>query len=445
MRPTPSIISAVAATAVVLALVAPLHYLLLFDLLLAFLPGHTSVAGILMDPTDVILAVLLVALFLKSQGAFRMMARDTPLFWLWVLLGILMSITYLLAPGNQQHLTALHRAVYQVYRAAWKPILYFPLAALLLSKSARPQQALLAVIIAGDICALIALPEGLRGFRAEGPFRTGNSLGAVLIVPFIASFGNAFVARSWRAKVFYIGSSLLLARMLLFAGSRGAVAGVVAGLAVMLWFLFAQSKGRVRLLRLIPAGLMALLLLFALKPDLLNRPTVRRALTLTNPMEENTLQWRMEERWGFYWDRALTKPWIGHGSDIDPTIKLKGGAKTPHNGYLSLLVAYGFPAAILYLTFGVLGIVGGLRAYRRSSFTESSFQALLIAAGLTGILVHNLVDSLFTNVPYVNRVYWLLAALGATALGAMSGKTIPTEDPGAVDPEVTTVEKGPAA
>ncbi len=242
--------------------------------------------------------------------------------------------------------------------------------------------------------------------------------------------------------MFYGVSCLLLGRVLLFSGSRGAVAGVVAGLAVMFWFLFAQYKGRVRLLRLIPAGLIALLLLFALKPDLLNRPTVRRALTLTNPMEENTLQWRMEERWGFYWEKALTKPWIGHGSDIDPTIKEKGGAKTPHNGYLSLFVAYGYPAAILYLTFGVLGIVGGLRAYRSSSFTESSFQTLLVAAGLAGILVHNLADSLFTHVPYVNRVYWLLAALGATALGAMREETAPTEDPGSVGPEVATVEKG---
>ena len=89
--------------------------------------------------------------------------------------------------------------------------------------------------------------------------------------------------------------------------------------------------------------------------------------------------------------------------------------------------------------------MGGIRAYRSSLFTDSSFQALLVAAGLTGILVHNLVDSLFMHAPYVSRVYWLLAALGATALREMSENAVPTEDPGAVDPEVATVEKGLAA
>ncbi len=48
----------------------------------------------------------------------------------------------------------------------------------------------------------------------------------------------------------------------------------------------------------------------AIKPDVLDRPTVRRAFTIGNPMEENTMQWRINNRWGFFWEKALRETMV---------------------------------------------------------------------------------------------------------------------------------------
>ncbi|MGB5398695.1 MAG: O-antigen ligase family protein [Thermoanaerobaculia bacterium] len=420
MRVSFYVLLAIAAVALLVALAAPLHYLLILNILLVPFQGQMQIAGVLLDPTDVVFAALAVGFTLRRRISFREIRRQVPYFWIWVALGILMSIAYLTAPLYQRHLTALHRAIYQVYRSAWKPILYFPLAALLLNSTSRSRQALTAVVLAGDICALMAIREGLLGMKAEGPFSSANSLGAALVVPFVISFGGLISRNSVKWRWFCGISLLLLVRALLYAGSRGAIAGSTAGVAAVLWLLFSQAKGRARLLRLVPAALVALLLLLAIKPDVMDRPTVRRAFTISNPMEESTMQWRINNRWGFFWEKALRSPWFGYGVDIDDTLT-KGGARTPHNGYLSLLVTYGFPATALYLFLGGVGLWGGWRSYRGSRLTEISTHGLVIAAGLTGILTHNIAESVFTNTDWVNSIYWLLAGLGASALVGSAG------------------------
>ena len=220
MPVSPGILLFVGAIALAILLLGPLYNLLFLDLLLVPLQGQTQIAGILLDPTDVTFAVLIAGLLLRGRLTPGKMRRDVPFFWLWASLGALASIAYLLAPLYQQHLTAFHRIIYQVYRAAWKPILYFPLAALLLSNPVLVRKTLWVIVLAGDICALIALPEGLQGLKAEGPFGTGNSLGAALIAPFVISFGMVISTRAPRAKVGYGVSFLLLGRVLLYAGSR---------------------------------------------------------------------------------------------------------------------------------------------------------------------------------------------------------------------------------
>jgi len=408
---TPKILAAIAVIALVLALAAPLHTLLIFDLLLAPLRKQTEIAGVMLDQTDVILAFLALGLVLRRRLTFREIRAQVPYFWLWLTVGIVFSVGYLSADINERHLTAFHRGAYQVYRSSWKPILYFPLAAILLNTAARSKQALVALVLAGDLCALIAIPQGMQGYRAWGPFGSGNTLGAVLIVPVVISFSKLVFPSTAREKWFYGVSLLIVGRAALYASSRGAFAGMLVGTAVILSFLAARSKGRGRLLRLVPAGLMVVLVLFAWKPDLLQRPNVRRAFTLTNPMEEETLQWRMEKRWDFYWEKALEQPWLGYGTDIDPSLQLSG-AKTPHNSYLSLVVENGFPAAILYLLLIGLSLWRGLSFFRSQPPSQASFNGLLFAAAILGILTHFMADSL-VSIPQVFKPLWLLAGLSA--------------------------------
>ncbi len=407
------ILAIVAGIGLVLILVAPLYSLLLLDLLLAPVQRHTELAGVLLDQTDLIFALLALGWVLRSRLGVREMRAQVPYFWLWVTLGGLLSLVYLTAPINQPYLTAFHRAVYQVYRASWKPILYFPLAAILLNTLGRSQLAVATVVLAGDFCSLYAIPQGYEGFRAGGPFPTGNTLGAVLIVPFVAAFAKLVFPHTIRQRWFYGGSLLLCGRALLFARSRGAFAGVLAGILLILAFLALRSTGRSRLLRLFPVAIGLVLLVFALKPDVMQRPNVQRLLTLSDPMEERTMQWRVENRWNFYWEKSWEKPWLGHGTDIDRSLVKISGAKTPHNSYLSLVVENGYPTAILYLLLLSLSIARSLKFYRSQSTTPGGLQGLLLAAGIVGILVHFMADSII-NLPYVSKTLWLFAGLAAS-------------------------------
>ncbi len=314
MRVSPTVLVAVSAVAFPLALTAPLYSLLLLDVLLVPFQGQTQIGGVLLDPSDVIFAALTFGILVRKRLTFQEIRKQVPFFGVWVTLGLLMSVAYLTADKYQQHLTAIHRVIYQVYRFGWKPILFYPLAALFLNSIKGTRHALTAVVLAGNICALMALPQGLRGMKAVGPFGSGNSLGAALVVPFVICFGSIILETSRRSRWFYGLSLLLLGRVLLWAGSRGATAGAVVGTCAVVAVLLAGSRGRSRFLRFVPVGLAAVLILFALKPDLLTRPTVRRAMTISNPMEENTMQWRIENRWGFFWEKALKRPWFGYGT-----------------------------------------------------------------------------------------------------------------------------------
>lgn len=442
MRVSPTVLVAVSAVAFPLALTAPLYSLLLLDVLLVPFQGQTQIGGVLLDPSDVIFAALTFGILVRKRLTFREIRKQVPFFGVWITLGLLMSVAYLTADKYQQHLTAIHRIIYQVYRFGWKPILLYPLSALLLNDIKGTRHALTAVVLAGNICALMALPQGLRGMKAAGPFGSGNSLGAALVVPFVICFGSIILETSRRSRWFYGLSLLLLGRVLLWTGSRGATAGAVVGTCAVVAVLLAGSRGRSRFLRFVPVGLAAVLILFALKPDLLTRPTVRRAMTISNPMEENTMQWRIENRWGFFWEKALKSPWFGYGIDVDEELSRKGGAKTPHNGYLSLLVTYGFPATILYVSLALFAMGRAILVSRQPRLQQVSSAGLLIAAGLAGILTHNAVESVFTNTDWVNSVYWLLTGLGMISMRLST--SVPNATRESVEPAAESVQAEPA-
>ncbi len=242
MRVSPTVLVAVSAVAFPLALTAPLYSLLLLDVLLVPFQGQTQIGGVLLDPSDVIFAALTFGILVRKRLTFREVRKQVPFFGVWITLGLLMSVAYLTADKYQEHLTAIHRIIYQVYRFGWKPILFYPLAALFLNSIKGTRHALTAVVLAGNICALMALPQGLRGVKAVGPFGSGNSLGAALVVPFVICFGSIILETSRRSRWFYGLSLLLLGRVLLWAGSRGATAGAAVGTCAVVAVLLAGSR-----------------------------------------------------------------------------------------------------------------------------------------------------------------------------------------------------------
>ena len=448
-----------AGLVIALALAAPLVWLVMLDLLLSFVPGQWLLGGVRVDPADLVIAGVALALLVRGRWRRDRLPWRLPGFGLWLALGALLCAAYLTAPENQEHLTSPVRAAYQLYRYCWKPILYYPVAALLLSEPRRAWWALAALVVGGDVCAAIAVPQGYQGLRAAGPFTSPNTLGAVLVVPMlIAAAGLLCGEGRWR-RLACGASLLLLGRALLFCGSRGASLAFCIGAAMLCWLASRQPRIRRRMARAAPWALAGALAAVAVSPGLLASPNLQRFLTLAHPMDEGTLQWRMKLRWPHFWHQVEAHPLLGVGTYVDTRLGTSGN--TPHNGYLATAVASGLPALGVYLFFSLLALYRPLRRLlrrgRRRAATAAvsegegegaaapprSFPAwpeqpaarpprlplrsaqaatvaetglgswvldALVVAAMAGLLVHNFDDTVWP-IPVVARELWLLVAL----------------------------------
>ncbi len=398
-----------AALVLALALAAPLPALVGLDLLFVALPGQWRLGGVWVDAADIVNAGILLALATRGRRAAGSPRLPRAFLVLWLALGLLLSAAYLAAPENAELLTGPLRIGYQLYRYAWKPILYLPLYVLLLAAPRRLAAALWAAVAGADLCALLALPQGYHGLRASGPFGSPNTLGAVLVVPAVVSV-VALLARGAgrRSQLFYAGSLLLIGRALLFAGSRGALMAVFVGSAVGICLLARRPADRARIVRAAPWALAGAAVLLLASPGLVERPNVQRVLTLLHPAQEETFRWRLHERWPHFWQQVEAHPWLGVGSEVDRS--LGESANTPHNGYIAIAVASGIPALAAYLLFAAAALRGAWRASRREGKAGGLPLAAAAGAGLAGLLVHSSVDTLLT-IPYVAKLFWLFVGV----------------------------------
>jgi O-antigen ligase len=445
---------------VLLALAAPFQVLLMLDLVLVFLPGQWLIGGVRVDPGDLVIAGLLLAVLLRGRLGGQRSLPPPAAVALWLTLGLVLCLAYMLAPINQDILSGPARIAYQLYRYCWKPILYFPLVALLLGKASRAWMVLDAVLLGGDACAFLGLREGLEGRRAQGPFDSPNTLGALLVVPMLIAIAGLISDHSRWRKALYLASLLLLGRVMLYSGSRGALMAVCLGTAVLLWQAVRREPGRRRLARLAPWVLAAAAVAIAVHPGLLRGPNVQRFLTITHPMAEDTFQWRMKERWPHFWAMVEAHPWVGTGSYVDLSLGQTGN--TPHNGYLAIAVMSGLPALGLYLALGGLALYQVLRRLRRSRRRAPLVLAsaggvraarppgtdwlldALTAAALAGLLVHNFDDTVVL-LPTIGKEFWLLIGLALApprlALAGAAAAANAAGSPGTA----STVDAGAAA
>ncbi len=404
--------------AIVLALVFPIYWLVLFDFILVFKQGAWSLGGIRVDITDLSFAGLAIGLLLRARLVPNARPLRIPYLPLWAALTLMLALAYLLAPQNHQYLVDPVRISYQLYRYALKPILIYPLAFLLITHRDRFHHVVVALVLAADLCSVSAIQQGYSGIRAGGPFGGGNALGGVLAVPFLLAILGLLFPRSRKEFLFFACSVPFILRALLFAGSRGAYISIMVGLAFALFFLFQLPEGRAKMTRWAPAAALGLVLMLAFLPYLSERPTLRRLATVSDPSEVSTFQWRWQLRWPHFWQRALENPWIGTGTDVDFNLGLRGN--TPHNGYLSLSVKFGFPAAAMFVTFAFLAILNGLRSMRRSTSSQERIHGITIAAAILVLLVHNVVESTLMNA-FVAKLFWVLGAVAAMTARGIGG------------------------
>ena len=403
-----------AVTAVIalgLAGIAPLYSLILFDLTLVPVLGFWVIGGIRFDPGDLVLGCIVLALLIRTSFSPFEVAKKTPYFLAWLLLGTFMTLSYVNSPVNAHNLTDPVRIAYQVYRYCWKPLLYFPLCLLLVRNLKQARHVWMAILIGGNLCAIETVWQGYAGHNVpSGPFETGNALGAILVVPaMIAGSGMIFPTSRFH-WLFSTASSLLIARAILFSGSRGAMVAVIGGAAALGCFALWTAAGRSRILKLVPTGILSILALIAVRPDVLDRPTVQHAFSLFQGTRTANMQWRMTHRWPHFIQIAIDNPMIGIGTYTDKN--LSKDANTPHNGYIALAVKYGFPVLALFLYFILRLLLNCLMAFRRLKRLDERIFFLTLAASVLGIMTHNLVDTTLTEASIL-KYFWICCAFAA--------------------------------
>lgn len=408
-----------------LALFAPFYILICWTLMLSYYQGFWTMGGIRFDPNDLMIAFVALALLLRGRSMKRE-SKKVPYLIPWLLLGMFLSVSYLLAPQNQDNLTDPFRIGYQLYRYCWKPLIYYPLVVVLVRDVHRLTVFRNCLIAGVGLCGVNAVYQGYNGWDvSSGPFGHGNALASVVLTPLVlccvlGAFGSSLPQRA----VFLLAAGVL-ARGLLFSQSRAGLASLVLSLGFFgFWSFFLQS-GRKRLVQIVPLAILGVLVLIALNPDILQRKSVQHAMSVTDGTKASTMQWRMVERWPHFIGLAMTKPIFGTGTAVD--LSLGKRANTPHNGYIALAVRFGFPVAFLYIFFGGMAILNGVRAFLAYRITRLKVFAIMSASPMIGIMAHNMIESTITAQVLLQNIFWTLCAFCALARHAPEQITTPEE------------------
>ncbi len=391
----------------------PIWWLLLLDLVTVTFVGGWSVGPLRIGAGDLMAVSVLWALVLRGRRSEPWRWGKLPLLLPWLVFGVLLCCSYLEAPANQRNLTDPIRVAYQLCRYCLRPIIYFPLALLLLRSPVRAYLMVGFIQGAAVLCSLMAIHQGYSGVNAApGPFGTGNLLGGQLIVSFVLSGAGTVFPRTRRSFVLNGLALLLITRALLFTQSRGAMVAAGAGAVFFAVLLLSRHLGRRRLAYLAPLAFLALIASLPLMPKVLANPFVTHALSASNGTEDSTMRWRMEQRWPHFWAIALANPWLGTGTAVDPALGDK--ANTPHNGFLSMLVMWGFPALAILLFFAFRTIKNGCRLFWLAPNPDHKIFGLSIASALVGLLTHQLVEATLA-INFNFKVFWLFAAVSELA------------------------------
>lgn len=405
------LLGALLAIGAAVAIFGPIYYLLCGDMLLSYFQGFWTLGGTRVDYTDLMVGCMAVALVLRARRDPDAQAK-IPYMKGWLLLALFLSLAYLVAPQNQRNLTDPVRIIYQLYRYCWKPLLYFPLALMLLRDAKKIDQVLMCMLIGVDICALVVIKEGFAGVdAAAGPFGHGNAFASITVTSCMVSFAYLFHSKSKLRLAFAAFSFAILFRAVLFSESRAGLLSVVLSLVCFCGLMALMPSGRIRLGKFAPLLLLAPLLIVIVRPDVLKSQTAVHAISVTEGSQAGTMQWRMKERWPHFMAKAKEKPILGTGTAVD--LSLGDSANTPHNGYIALAVRYGFPVAILYIFFGFGALINGIIAFFNTRVTRLKIFAAMTASPMVGILAHNMIESTITAQVLLHNMFWLFIGLNA--------------------------------
>jgi len=408
---------------IVLAL--PMHYLVLADLQTVIFKDFWNLGGVRTDPTDFMIGALAVALLLRGRPKDTGSRLGMPFPLAFFLLGLWLSISYVSVPVNQPNLTDPARIAYQLYRYCWKPLLYLPICFFFIRSPGRLQVFLNALFVGTNMIALQTIYQGHTGQDPRGPFDTGNTVAGVMVMPAVMAVATMLFPISKRQFYFSAASSLIMARAIMMSGSRGGALATGAGIGFLLAGMMLVHMGRKRLLQLIPVALLVPLLILVVVPDVFDRPHVKRLMTVSQGTEVDNLQWRISLRWPHFWALAWQHPWVGRGSDVD--LSLGKEANTPHNGYISIAVRYGFPVLLCFIYLALRTLWTGVGRFLRSRDQRTRIFYLTLISPIVAMLVHNVVEVTWTDYP-VLKTFWMIVAVVALSVRSPEDLVLRPED-----------------
>jgi O-antigen ligase len=409
LEPLQAAILLAAGAGVVLWLLYPASLLLALAATSPFALSYRAGGLVDVRVQDGILAVLAItAAYGILAGRLKLDSVRTPLarfcFAAWMFFAAWGTLTYFLGSANQWLLQDPVRNTWYVYRAIWRALLPFPLMLLFVNQARARERFLQPLVAVLFVVSAFALWEAnLTGDRAAGPYESKNALAGflVLVSPFVAT--RIFLEAGRKRRLVWVGVLLLMLRALWRTGSRGGLVAFAASLLPLFLLL-----SRRRLLAAGVATAIAVGLVPLARPDILDRPMVRRYATLAKPTEVQNFQWR-QDQWARFLKRIMERPWIGTGSDVDRELLEEGRLGTAHNGFLAVAVRSGIPMGAAWaLLLSALLVGQWRRALRAEDEQERGFRVATLGF-LVALLCHNLVEATITGTE-VQHVFWILTA-----------------------------------
>lgn len=385
-------------------------------LALALLP---AVQALYTDTDRTAALVLLPAVWLAFRRRAPAAARPESVDgWLLAFAGVLALLSALLS---------LQPAANLVLTCAWIWVTAGGATAAHLARSPGATRLVMSGLAAG--CALGAvwarcLPVSGEVFPLYGHARVfgihmlagSAAVVALLIHPPRTRLGKAAV----------ISTAVIVWSGLLWAGGRGPLAGLAAGLAV--WWWRGDARERTRLLIWTPvlllAGLAVSHVLGARAHNLGWQRTVNIAVNITDFEGYSSQRNRI---WGQTLREIGPQPWLGQGADAYRYFQPIPVGDQPHNFILQWILAFGAPAALALLIVVARRTVRGLRANDSPDACSSWRRAA--AAGFFAAVVSALFDGGFYHAVSLIPVVVLAGIAGSvqaptTAIAAASGRRV---------------------
>ena len=323
---------------------------------------------------------------------------------LWGFLAVWGTITFIEGPANQYFLKGFVPNTWYVYRGVLRDLLPFPLALFCLKDRRSTFHVVDLLIAVTTVVSCDAIYQaGLTGEEATGSFDTKNQFAGFLVIVLPLVVARMLLAPGWSRRILYGLALPILLRGLWLAGSRGGLVALVAAFAAL-----TLVVPRQRLLAFGTSAVLLLAVIVSLKTNILEKPMVRRYLTLGNAAEDDNYQWR-EEQWQLFLDRLKERPVMGTGSDVVESMNALDRAPTAHNGYLGVAMRSGVPATAAWVLLLLVLMVASARA----ALASADHQDRSLWAGffgcLTALVVHNYVETTML-MSQVQGTIWVLTA-----------------------------------